>query len=277
VKIVAEIGINHNGSLDLAFQLMRMAKECGCDYVKFQKRTIETVYSKEFLDSPRESPWGLTQGAQKRALEFGEEAFRRINNYSKLLGLPWFASAWDIGAFNFIESFDVPLYKIASPMLTNYDFLTLMASKRKMTLISTGMSDWGQVLRAVDIFQEHNCPFALLHCVSEYPCPNEACNLAMIGELKKKFPRVPVGYSNHSPGILSCIGAAFMGAEWLEVHVTLDRSMYGSDQAASVERPGLEKIVQYCKLAPTLIGDGVKIITKMEQVNAKKLRYWENG
>uniref|UniRef100_A0A6M3LBK1 Putative N-acetylneuraminate synthase n=2 Tax=viral metagenome TaxID=1070528 RepID=A0A6M3LBK1_9ZZZZ len=275
IQIIAEIGINHNGSIETAKALMDVAKQCGCDYIKFQKRDIDTVYSKEFLDSPRESPWGKTQGEQKRALEFGFEEYREIDRYSEEIGLPWFASCWDFESLAFIESFNPPLHKIASPMLTHKIFVRKVASLGRTTLISTGMSDWVPILNAASIFEAEHCPYALFHCTSEYPCPDDACNISMIPELRKKFPGVSVGYSNHSPGILSCIGAAFLGAEWIEAHVTLDRTMYGSDQAASIERPGLERIVQYCKLAPKVIGDGIKIIRAAEKTNAKKLRYWE--
>lgn len=276
MKIIAEIGINHNGSLDIAKKLILMAKDCGADYVKFQKRDINTVYSKEFLDSPRESPWGKTQRDQKMGLEFGENEFFAIDEFCKKIGMPWFAAAYDIKSLDFIEGYNPPLHKIASPMLTNIKFITEVAVFGKPTLISTGMSDWKDILIAKDIFEKLRCPFVLLHCVSEYPCPDEGCNLAMILKLKKTFG-CPVGYSNHSPGILSCIGAAFLGAEYIEAHITVDRSMYGSDQSASIEEPGLRRIVEYCKLAPTVIGDGVKIIRAAEKMNAVKMRYWENG
>lgn len=277
MEIVAEIGINHNGNSETARQLMKMAKDCGCDFVKFQKRTLDIVYTKDFLDSPRESPWGKTQRDQKSALEFDRAGYEEIDRYAKEIGLPWFASCWDLESLAFVERFNPPLNKIASPMLTNERFIKYVASLGRKTLISTGMSDWGPILRAIEIFTKEKCPFALLHCVSEYPCPDDHVNLRMILELKTKFTGIPIGYSNHSPGIESCVGAAYLGAEWLEVHVTLDRSMYGSDQAASLERRGLELVCKYARNAKTIIGDGVKVILPGEKTNAGKLRYWEES
>ncbi len=276
MNIIAEIGINHGGSLETAFSLMKMSKDCGADFVKFQKRDIETVYTKEFLDSPRESPWGKTQGDLKRRLEFNEEQYREIDSYSKKIAFPWTASCWDLKSLDFIESFNPPFHKIASPMLTNRSFLAVVASKGRFTLISTGMSNWKDINLAMQIFNDRGCPFVLMHCVSEYPTLDEVCNLSMIPALREGFPG-RVGYSNHSPGILPCIGAAFLGATWIEVHITLDRSSYGSDQAASIEEPGLRRLVQYCKLAPILMGSGVKNITEKEKENAKKMRYFEHG
>lgn len=276
VKIVAEIGINANGDVEVAKKLMLMAKECGCDYVKFQKRCVTLCYTKEFLDSSRDSPWGKTQREQKFGLEFNKKEYDEIDRYSKEIGLPWFAAAYDLGSLDFIESYNPPLHKIASPMLTNTSFLAEVASLKRPTIISTGMSDWKDILAAKNIFDVCHCPYILMHCVSEYPCPDEACNLAMIPKLRKAFD-CSVGYSNHSPGILSCIGAAFLGVEWVEVHITLDRSSYGSDQSASIEEPGLRRIVEYCRLAPTVIGNGVKIIRAAEKINASKMRYWQNG
>ncbi len=278
VKVVAEIGINHNGSLEAAKQLILMAKRAGADYVKFQKRTVDVVYTEAFLSDPRESPWGTTQRAQKEGLEFGLEEYAEIDRFCAVIGgIEWFASAWDLEALQFLEQFNPRLHKVASPMLTNKAFLEAVAGLGRMTLISTGMSSWRSILEAAEIFRRAGCPFALLHCVSEYPCPDEGCNLGMLGELARKFPRVEVGYSNHSPGILSCIGAAFLGARWIETHITLDRTGYGSDQAASIEEPGLWRIVQYCKLVPAIIGDGIKVIRAAEKANAGKLRYWEGA
>ena len=271
MQIIAEIGINHNGDINLAKRLILMAKESGCDFVKFQKRTPDTVYTKEFLDSPRQSPWGLTQRAQKEQLEFGFDQYQQIDDYCNKVGIPWFASAWDVESLEFLDYFEIPLNKICSAMITNLPFLEMVASRKKRTIISTGMCDVKDILMALKSFAD--CPCVLMHCVSEYPCPNNQCNLGFITNLK--YFCEEVGYSNHSPGILACIGAVFLGAEWLEVHITLDRSMYGSDQSSSIEAPGLRKIVEYCRLAPTLIGDGVKVITAMEKVNASKLRYWE--
>lgn len=275
MQIIAEGGINHNGSLDLCFQLMKMAKECGADYFKLQKRDIDTVYTQEFLESPRESPWGKTQRAQKEGLEFSPAQFVEIDKYSKAIQLPWFASSWDLISLQQMESFNPPFHKVASPMLTNRRFLHEVAKIGRKTLISCGGSEWLDIDYAVEIFQGRGCPFALFHCVSEYPCPDEHVNLAMLQELKKRYPYVEIGYSNHSPGIESAVGAAYLGARYVELHVTLDRSMYGSDQAASIERRGLELICKYCRNAEKIIGDGIRIIRDAEKVNMAKMRYWE--
>jgi len=275
VKIVAEIGINHNGDLAVAKQLMVMAKEAGADFVKFQKRDIEAVYSPEFLDSPRESPWGKTQRAQKKALEMLPADWVHIDYLSFSIGIPWFASCWDVLSLRFIEKFRPPLHKIASPMLTNMQFVEAVARYGRKTLVSTGMSTMEEITAAVEILKDHGTEVVLLHCVSEYPSPDDRCNLGMIRVLKDRFG-CEVGYSNHSPGIESCIGAAYLGAEWIECHITLDRSMYGSDQASSLERRGLDLVCKYARNAKTIIGDGVKIITAAERANAAKLRYW-NG
>lgn len=275
MKIIAEIGINHNGNIDLAFQLMKMAKECGADFVKFQKRHIDTVYKKEFLDSPRESPWGETQRQQKRGLEFNLNEYAVIDQYSKQIGIPWFASSWDLISLAEMESFNPPFHKVASPMLTNRHFLHEVAKLKRKTLISCGASEWLDIDYAVDLFVGRGCPFALFHCVTEYPCPDEHVNLKMIQTLKERYPDVEIGYSNHSPGIESCVGAAYMGAEFVEVHITLDRSIYGSDQSSSVEKRGLELVCKYTKNAGKIIGDGIRVIRAAEKVNAAKMRYWE--
>jgi N-acetylneuraminate synthase len=276
MQIIAEIGINHNGALGFAFQMMRMAKDCGADFVKFQKRDIDTVYTREFLDSPRESPWGTTQREQKEGLELSIAQFKEIDKYSKTIELPWFASSWDLKSLAEMESFNPPFHKVASPMLTNRHFLHEVAKLRRMALISCGGSEWLDIDYAVEIFRGRGCPFALFHCVSEYPCPDERVNLAMIGELQISYPDVAIGYSNHSPGIESCVGAAYLGASFIEIHITLDRSSYGSDQAASLERRGVELVCKYAKNAGKIIGDGVRIISATEKANMQKMRYWEN-
>ncbi len=276
MQIIAEIGINHNGDIGLAKKLILMAKECGADYVKFQKRDIDLVYTKEFLDSIRESPWGNTQRHQKEGLEFGFTEYHEIDMYCNSVGINWFASAWDLNSLQFLEYFVPSINKVASAMLTNERFVEGVASLGRQTIISTGMSSWEVIDRVVDVFKYHKCPFVLLHCVSVYPCPDEICSLGMIPALKERYRCCEVGYSNHSPGIESCVGAAYLGAEWIECHITLDRSSYGSDQAASLERRGLELVVKYAKNAKKIIGDGVKIIRDAEVMNASKLRYWEN-
>ncbi len=275
MKIIAEIGINHNGSVANAKQLILMAKDCGADYVKFQKRDIKVCYTAEYLDSNRESPWGSTQRAQKEALELSLQDYQEIDDFCKQVEIPWFASAWDIGSFEWLERFRPTINKIASPMLTNLPFVERVSRSNRLTLISTGMSTMDEIDKAAWQFEIRKCPFVLMHCVSEYPCEDGACNLGIIVILKNRYG-CAVGYSNHSPGIESCIGAAYRGAEYIECHVTLDRAMYGSDQSASLERRGLELVVKYTKNAKTIIGDGVKVIRPAEKANISKLRYWEN-
>jgi N-acetylneuraminate synthase len=275
INIIAEIGINHNGDLSNAFKLMCMAKKAGADYVKFQKRDINTVYTQKFLDSPRESPWGNTQRHQKEGLEFNLDEYREIDKYSKKIELPWFASSWDILSLHEMESFDPPFHKIASPMTTNRKFVEEVCKLGRKTLVSCGATHWEDIDWVYDTFKLSNTEIVLMHCVSEYPCPDEHVNLGMIHTLKARYPGAEIGYSNHSAGIESCVGAAYLGAQFIECHITLDRSSYGSDQAASLERRGLELVVKYAKNANKIIGDGIRIIREAERANAAKMRYWE--
>lgn len=274
--IIAEIGINHNGSVGIAKKLMAMAKECGADLVKFQKRFIELVYSPEEQAKPRESPWGTTNGDQKRGLEFAFDEYYEIDKYSKKIGLPWFASAWDIPSLEFIETFNPPCHKIASPMITHRKFVESVADLGRLTYVSTGMVDDLKVIQdLVYVFGCYLTPIVLMHCVGEYPCRPVDTNLKMVRTLKREFPDIPIGFSSHAVSPIMGAFAVIMGAVAVEAHITLDRSMYGSDQAASLEKAGLEKLVDYCEMAELAKGDGMKIITERERVNAKKLRYWE--
>lgn len=273
VFFIAEIGINHNGSLDLAKLLIDMAHKAGCDAVKFQKRTIDLVYSQEVLEQPRESPWGKTQRAQKEGLEFGEAEFDEINSYCNKLGIAWFASAWDIPSQQFLRKYNSQYNKVASAMLTNEDFLREVASEKRMTFVSTGLSDYDDIDRAVAIFREAKCPIILMHTVSTYPSPEEDLNLRMIPILRDRY-QCPVGYSGHEGSVSPSVIAAMMGAQVIERHVTLNRSMYGSDQAASLEARGLETLIAQLRKIPVVLGDGVKKVTPGEESVAGKLRYW---
>lgn len=273
VLVMAEIGINHNGDVGIAKKLIDMARKAGCDAVKFQKRTIDIVYTKEFLASPRESPWGTTQREQKEALEFGKEQYDAIDAYCKQVGIDWFASAWDVPSQHFLRQYNLKYNKIASPMITHRELLETVAEERKLTFISTGMSNYEQIDRAVDIFRRHDCPFVLMHCISEYPAPEDALNLRCLVELRRRY-NCPVGYSGHEVTMIPGVLAAMMGAVAVERHITLDRAMYGSDQAASLEKRGLELLVSYIRTIPTVMGDGVKRVTPTEVANARKLRYW---
>ena len=236
--IIAEIGINHNGSVEIAKKLINMAKECGVDAVKFQKRTIDIVYTKELLDSPRQSPWGTTQRQQKEGLEFGKKEYDEIDSYCKEKGIYWFASAWDEKSQVFLKQYDLPFNKIASAMLTHKKLVEMVAEEKKHTFISTGMSSFEQIDRVVNVFKKNECPYTLMHCVSVYPCPDEWCNLKMVEMLKKRYG-CPVGYSGHEIGPFPSVLAVTLGAIAIERHITLDRSMYGSDQSASLEKRGL--------------------------------------
>ncbi len=273
VLVIAEIGINHNGSLEITRRLIDMAKAAGCDAVKFQKRTVDLVYTKELLDSPRDSPWGTTQRAQKEGLEFGKAEYDEIDAYCRQAQIDWFASAWDVPSQLFLRQYHLKYNKIASPMIAHQKVLEAVAEERKPTFISTGMSSHEQIDDAVEIFKRHDCPFVLMHCVSEYPAPEVSLNLRCMVELRQRYG-CPVGYSGHEVTMVPGVVAATMGAVAVERHITLDRAMYGSDQAASLEKRGLEMLVGYIRTIPLVLGDGVKRITPTEEANARKLRYY---
>jgi N-acetylneuraminate synthase len=274
VKIIAEIGINHNGDINVAKNLILLAKSCGCDAVKFQKRTIDIVYSKEELDKPRESPWGKTQREQKEGLEFSKKDYDEINDFCKKNNIIWFASAWDIPSLVFLDQYNLKYNKIASAMITHEEFLAEVAKRKKYTFISTGMCEYKAIDRAVEIFKNNKCEFELMHTVSAYPCPEDQLNLHIIQDLKNKY-KCKVGYSGHEPSVSPSIIAACLGATSIERHITLDRSMYGSDQAASLEKKGLQELVSIIRKIPTVIGNKEKNIFECEIEVAKKLRYWE--
>ncbi len=275
VRIVGEIGINHNGNVEIAKKLITMAKEAGCDAVKFQKRTVAVVYPREVLDSPRESPWGTTTRAQKEGLEFGKDEYDEIERYCKEIDIPWFASAWDFPSLRFLEHYDLPFNKIASAMMTHEEFVTAVAEEGKETFISTGMSTLKEIDDVVRIFETFKCSYVLLHAVSVYPCPNDLCNVLMVKTLKERYG-CKVGYSGHEVGVLPSVLAVALGAEVIERHITLDRSMYGSDQAASLEHRGLELLVRDCRAASTILGTGEKMFSAAEKAVADKLRYFKN-
>ena len=271
--IIAEIGINHNGSIEIAKQLIDIAKNCGCDFVKFQKRTIDIVYTKEFLDSPRESPWGKTQRAQKEALEFGKKEYDIINDYCKQVKIEWFASAWDTESQLFLRQYNLKYNKVASAMLTNIPLLTIIAEERKPTFISTGMSTYDDIDNAVSIFKKHKCPFILMHCQSTYPANDDSLNLDCIKTLRERY-HCDVGYSGHEISPMPSVIAAALGAVAIERHITLDRAMYGSDQSASLEARGLQILAREAKSIARYLGDGIKTVSQEEKSIANKLRYF---
>lgn len=274
VFITAEIGINHNGDIDIAKQLIDVAKKSDCDAVKFQKRTVEKVYSKEVLDTPRESPWGTTTREQKLGLEFTKKEYDEIDAYCKHKEIEWYASSWDIDSQNFLKNYNLRYNKVASAMLTNDELLDVIAQERKHTFISTGMSTMEQIKNAVDIFKKSDCPFELQHSNSTYPMKLEEANMKCIETLREEFG-CDVGYSGHeSSSYIVCIIAAVFGATSIERHVTLNRSMYGSDQAASLEPPGLERMVRDVRRVETIVGDGIKRVWDSELPVMEKLRYF---
>ncbi len=273
VFVIGEIGINHNGSVDLARKLIDMAKSCGCDAVKFQKRTLDIVYTQEFLAAPRVSPWGNTQREQKEGLEFGKTEYDEIDAYCKEKGIAWFASAWDLESQKFLQQYDLPYNKAASAMITYVPLLEMVAAEGKHTFISTGMSTYEEIDAAVNIFRQARCPFTLMHCVSLYPCPDELCNVRMVETLRRRY-QCPVGYSGHEVGILPSGLAVGFGAGAIERHITLDRAMYGSDQSASLEKRGLEYLVRDCRAVADILGGGEKSLNSSEAEVAKKLRYF---
>lgn len=270
--LIAEVGINHNGSLDITKQLIDAAADAGFDAVKFQKRTIDKVYAKEFLDSPRESPWGTTQRDQKMGLEFGREQYQEIDRYCKDKGIDWTASAWDVDAQLFVRGFDVPFNKIASPMLGHKPLLREIAAEGKKAFISTGMATLEEIDEVVSLFRQANCPIELMHCNSTYPMKEEDANLRCIPMLKARYS-CDVGYSGHESSLIKvCVAAVALGATSLERHITLDRAMYGSDQAASIETNALHNFVETVRKVPLLLGAGKKEITPAELTVRNKLR-----
>ncbi len=272
IHLIAEIGINHNGDIKIAKKLIDNAKKAGFDSVKFQKRTLEKVYSKEQLDTYRESPWGKTTREQKNGLEFGKEEYKEINEYCKKINIQWFASAWDIDSLKFLDQFNLKFNKIASAMIVDSNFLNEVAKRGKYTFISTGMSTTENIVNAVDIFKKNGCNFELMHCVSTYPMKAEDANLATINALKLKF-KADVGYSGHENGITVSVCAAILGATSIERHITLDRTMYGTDQAASLEMKGMVEMVNQIKKANIAIGEEkIGHILDEELPIAKKLR-----
>ena len=271
IFIIAEIGINHNGDMNICKKLIDLASDSGCDAVKFQKRDIASVYSKEFLDGRRESPWGKTQRDQKMGLEFNKEDYLEIDKYCNEKNISWFASAWDLKSQSFLRDFNCKYNKIASAMLVNLELLKIVAEEKKHTFISTGLSTMQDIENAVKIFRDNNCPFELMHCVSTYPMKDSDANLKTILTLKEKF-NCNVGYSGHESGLTISYAAAALGISSLERHITLDRAMYGSDQAASLAPPGLKKIVPEIRKIEKALGDGVKRVLKEEELIAKKLR-----
>ncbi len=267
--IAAEIGINHNGSLDIAKRLIDVAADAGCQAVKFQKRSVDVVYTAEELAQPRESPFGTTNGDLKRALEFDREQYAEIDRYCAEKGIIWFASCWDTESVDFIDQFAPPCYKIASASLTDEALIRDVRATGKPVILSTGMSTLEQIEHAVEVLGPED--LVLLHCTSTYPAPIEELNLEMIQTLRNRFD-LPIGYSGHEVGLVTTPVAVALGAKMVERHITLDRSMFGSDQAASIEPQGVQRLVTYIRATEASLGDGVKRVWESELAVAKKLR-----
>ena len=258
IYIIAEIGINHNGSVSICKELIDTAVESNCNAVKFQKRDLNEVYTQDFLNLPRESQWGTTQREQKNGLEFNYEEYAEIDSYCKQKEIDWFASAWDINSLNFLDNYDLKFHKIASAMIVDSNFLTEVAKRKKHTFISTGMCEESDIVRAVDIFEAAGCSFELMHCVSTYPMEVEDANLNCIASLRDKFG-CDVGYSGHEIGLAVSYAATALGITSLERHITISRALYGSDQPASVEPAGFRSLVGAVKKIERAMGNG-KII-----------------
>ena len=268
--IIAEIGINHNGSLDIAKKLIDAAALSGCDAVKFQKRTIDVVYTKEELTRPRKNPFGSTNGDLKRGLELGYNEYAEINRYCKEKGIDWFASCWDNASVDFIEQFNPPCYKIASALMTDDDLLKHHRKYGRPIILSTGMADMQLINHAVEVLGDEN--LIILHCTSTYPSMIEELNLKGILTLKEKYPDVPIGYSGHEVGLPTSLAALVLGSCVIERHITLGRSMWGSDQAASLEPPGLMRLTRDIRAIESAMGDGIIKIYDSEKPILNKLR-----
>ncbi|MEJ5241428.1 MAG: N-acetylneuraminate synthase family protein [Anaerolineales bacterium] len=269
--IIAELGINHNGDLEIAKAMIDAAVHAGVDAVKFQKRTPEVCTPPEQQKQMRETPWGyITYLEYRYKVEFGLEEYREIDRYCKEKGIPWFASVWDEPSVDFMEQFDTPAYKIPSAALTDHNLLRYVRRTGRPIILSTGMSTMEQIRRAVDVLGTEN--LIITHCTSTYPCEPEELNLRMIQTLRNEFPNVPIGYSGHEVGLVPSAVAVALGACLVERHLTLDRAMWGSDQAASVEPGGFERLVKYIRVTEAALGDGIKRVYESEKPSLRKLR-----
>lgn len=269
--IIAEIGINHNGDLETAKQMIDAAVHAGVDAVKFQKRTPEIATPPDQQNQMRETPWGYIPYLEYRhKVEFNEQQYQQIEQHCKKRNITWLVSVWDEPSVEFMEKFDTPAYKIPSACLTDNDLIKKARSTRKPLILSSGMSSMDQIRKAVSSSGQNN--LVLMHCTSTYPCEPEELNLKMIETLRKEFPTVPIGYSGHEVGLVPSAIAVALGASLVERHLTLDRAMWGSDQAASVEPAGFERLVKYIRVTESALGDGVKRVYESEKTSLKKLR-----
>ena len=274
--LIAEIGLNHNGSLKLAKQLIDLAKKYNFDSVKFQKREPNICVPDHQKRKIRNTPWGeMTYLEYRKKIEFGEKEFKAIDKYCKKVKIDWFCSSWDTESVQFMKKFNTKYNKIASAMITNKNLLELIAKERKLTFISTGMSNIRDIDKAVKIFKKNKCNFILMHCVSTYPCPEKDLNLNLIITLKNKY-KCKIGYSGHESSVSPSLAAWFLGADYIERHITLDRAMYGTDQASSLSESGIRELTSILTKFPIVLGNGKKIITKEEKDLILKFRYWKS-
>ena len=272
--IIGEIGINHNGDLNIAKKLIDVAAWAGCDAVKFQKRTPEVVVPVEERQKMRETPWGyITYLEYRYKVEFGEAEYAEIDRYCREKGIIWFASPWDVGSVDFLEQFNPPVHKVASACLTDFGLLQRLKDTGKPLIVSTGMSTQNQIGSAMEFLGTDN--LVLMHTTSTYPCPPEELNLRMIETLREQYD-CPVGYSGHEAGLPTTVAAVVLGACAVERHITLDRTMWGSDHAASVEPGGLERLVKYIRVVELALGNGVKRVYESEYTPMKRLRRVDN-
>jgi N-acetylneuraminate synthase len=271
VYVTAEIGINHNGDLDNAFALIDAAAEAGCDAVKFQKRTPEICTPRDQWEIERDTPWGrMTYLDYRHRVEFDAEQYAAIDTYARKRGIDWFASPWDVPSVEFLRTFDVPAYKVASASLTDDELLRAVRATGRTVVLSTGMSTPKQIRHAVEVLGSEN--IVLCHATSTYPARHEELNLRMLHTLQQEYPNVPIGYSGHEVGLQTTAAAVALGAVFVERHVTLDRAMWGSDQAASVEPQGLQRLVRDIRIVERSLGDGVKRVYDSELGPMRKLR-----
>lgn len=269
--VIAEIGINHNGDLEIAKQMIDAAAHAGADAVKFQKRTPEICTPPDQQKQMRETPWGyITYLDYRYKVEFGEEQYREIDRYCREKGIAWMVSVWDEPSVDFMENFDTPAYKVPSASLTDHNLLKYVRRTGRPVIISSGMSTMEQIQRGVEVVGADD--LVIMHCTSTYPCEPEELNLRMIETLRREFPYNPIGYSGHEVGLVPSTIAVALGACMVERHLTLDRAMWGSDQAASVEPGGFERLVKYIRVTEASLGDGVKKVYDSEQGSMKKLR-----
>jgi N-acetylneuraminate synthase len=273
-SLIGEVGINHNGSLQIALDIIKMAKSCGIDYVKFQKRSPQVCVPISKRNQIRNTPWGeMTYLEYKKKIEFEKEEYDAIDKYCRELDIPWTASCWDLESLKFLDNYEIPFHKVASAMITNSKFLAEVAQRQKTTFLSTGMCELSDIDNAVEIFKSKNCPVILLHSVSTYPANESELNLLAIPMLRNRY-NLEVGYSGHESSVSPSFAAAVLGAVAIERHITLDRTMWGTDQSASLEESGIRQLISLLEKSRAILGNGEKRFLESERKAADNLRYW---